>query len=127
MSYCRWSSDDFQSDVYVYEDCRGPWVVHVAGRRHVISLSGLPEVPDREVVGFDAWFEVWHERHELVSARIDKAETVPIDHPAAGESRYFDTPGEAADWLDELAATGLHVPDGVCDALRDEMTTRGEK
>ena len=51
MSYCRWSSDDFQSDVYVYEDCRGPWVVHVAGRRHVISLSGLPEVPDREVVG----------------------------------------------------------------------------
>lgn len=26
MSYCRWSDD---SDVYVYEDCRGGWTTHV--------------------------------------------------------------------------------------------------
>lgn len=28
MSYCRWSSDDFKSDVYVYESQAG-WITHV--------------------------------------------------------------------------------------------------
>jgi len=35
MAYCRWSSDNFQSDVYVYEDIDGTWITHVAGSRIV--------------------------------------------------------------------------------------------
>lgn len=36
MSYCRWSSlceDGQESDVYAYEDVRGGYTVHVAGRK----------------------------------------------------------------------------------------------
>ena len=28
MSYCRWSSDCHQSDVYVYEDVKGGFTTH---------------------------------------------------------------------------------------------------
>lgn len=31
MSYCRWSTDDGRSDVYVYHDIRGGWTTHVRG------------------------------------------------------------------------------------------------
>lgn len=33
MSYCRFSSDGFNCDVYVYEDCAGGWTTHVAANR----------------------------------------------------------------------------------------------
>lgn len=33
MSYCRWSSDGGQCDLYCYEDVNGGFTTHVAGRR----------------------------------------------------------------------------------------------
>src|SRR5687767_6611694 len=35
MSYCRWSTDDFQCDLYCYEDVSGGFTTHVAGRRKI--------------------------------------------------------------------------------------------
>lgn len=35
MSYCRFSCDDFKSDVYVYASSRGGIVTHVATHRYV--------------------------------------------------------------------------------------------
>ena len=32
MSYCRWSSDDFRCDLYIYESAAG-FVIHVAANR----------------------------------------------------------------------------------------------
>jgi hypothetical protein len=48
MSYCRWSSNDFQCDVYVYEDVAGGWTTHVACNRVVYSE------PLREEDGLDS-------------------------------------------------------------------------
>ena len=42
MSYCRWSSDDFQCDVYVYESVAGGFVTHVAANRVVFRMNCLP-------------------------------------------------------------------------------------
>ena len=33
MSYCRFSSEDFSSDVYCYADCSGGFTTHVASNR----------------------------------------------------------------------------------------------
>ena len=33
MSYCRWSSDRWQSDVYCYSDVIGGYTTHVARSR----------------------------------------------------------------------------------------------
>ena len=30
MSYCRWSCDDFKSDVYVWHDISGGWMTAVS-------------------------------------------------------------------------------------------------
>jgi hypothetical protein len=43
MSYCRFSTDNFNSDVYVYESEQG-YVVHIAENRYVFDRSLLPKV-----------------------------------------------------------------------------------
>ncbi len=32
MSYCRWSTDEFRCDLYIYANVNGYWTIHVAGR-----------------------------------------------------------------------------------------------
>ena len=38
MAYCRFSSDFFECDAYVYEDVNGGWTTHIAERRHKHKL-----------------------------------------------------------------------------------------
>lgn len=45
MSYCRWSSDNFECDLYCYSDVNGGYTTHVAGRRRQgdeLVAIGLP-------------------------------------------------------------------------------------
>jgi hypothetical protein len=115
MSYCRWSSDDSQCDVYVYEDCAGGFTTHVAGRRRVFKEPLPPVVPMDEELK-DEYFE----RYGKVNKMVDEAELVDIDLPYAGESFNDDTAGECADRLEELRGIGYIVPQYAIDALREE-------
>lgn len=117
MSWCRWSSDNFACDLYVYDGYDGT-VVHVARRRYEFDRTGLPEVdhstPDRFARSLvNRWTETRRRLHE-------ESRTVPIYLPHAGTSRVFATPADAADWIDELAALGYQVPDGLTDDMRSE-------
>ena|SRR6478752_3658803 len=116
MSYCRWSSDDFASDLYIYESAEG-FVIHVASSRHVVDRSGLPPVVE---FGDPGWAEAWAERGMAVMELVKDAPLEKIDLPQAGESFTFDDAIEAADKVVELKALGYHVPDGVVEALREE-------
>lgn len=114
MSYCRWSSDDFQCDVYCYENVSGAWTTHVAGRKRVLS-EPLPPPPDIS----DA--EAWLRRHALVRQIIDRSELVDIGLPHDGTT--FDDPSPAAmiETLLMLRAEGYRVPEYAIEALREEM------
>lgn len=115
MSYCRWSSDDYQCDVYVYHDVHGGWTTHVAGRRHV------PPEPLPEPVAYRDDPGGWMERHTAVMKLLDRAKLVAIGLPHDGE-RYNDpTPGAAADRLERLREAGYNVPQYAIDALRGEQ------
>lgn len=46
MSYCRWSSDNYQCDIYAYRHVCGGYQVHVAGRRNDAPI-GLQHDGDR--------------------------------------------------------------------------------
>lgn len=110
MSYVRWSSDDFQSDVYCYESQEG-FVTHLASNRVVFKTElppPLPWPPDD-----DAAWEAWFERHETVGKMVDGAKRVPIGLPHDGET--FTDPTEEAmfDRLRELAAMGYRVSPNV--------------
>lgn len=121
MSYCRWSSDDFRSDVYCYHDMSGHWVIHVAGMRHQIDPALFPpESPPYDPDHSETWARLYVDRHQRVMELIRLAPTIPIGGPHDGVSFYLDTPGEAADKLYELSAEGYHVPDAVIDDLRAE-------
>ncbi len=116
MSYCRWSSDDYQSDVYAYEAETG-FVVHVASSRYKFS-SPLPSPVSYAEDGFDAWFA----RQQAVTRMVDAADSVPIGLSLDGESLSYDTPGECADGLDRLRLFGYRVPQYAIDSLREEQS-----
>lgn len=130
MSYCRFSSNDWSSDVYVYESHEHRFVVHVAGMRYQYDGELPPEIelPDATSPAYAnipkeerlKLFEPWVERHNLVMKLMREAEMVPINGGFDGEYFEADSPGGAADYLEKLEAAGYNVPDGVIGALREE-------
>lgn len=119
MSYCRWSSDDYQCDVYVYESDRG-FETHVAARRRVFKVPLPPPEPFtiENVVA-------WHARYKAVLALMDdeaSCEWVNLPEAVAGESFTDATAGECADRLERLRDEyGLNVPQYAVDSLREEQ------
>lgn len=105
MSYCRFSSDGFKSDVYVYESVHECWTIHVAGQKKV-GVENLPPF---------AYYREWHEQYDKLE------EWVPLEGPHAGATYHLETPGACADKLMEIRESGLHVPDGVIESLREEQ------
>lgn len=116
MSYCRFSSDDFQSDLYCYEDCAGGFTTHVAGIRYVFK-EPLPPV----IILNDANMKEWWERHQKVQSMIDEADRVPIGLPYDAET--FNDP-DLQSFLDRilyLKSLGYRVPEGVIETIKEEM------
>lgn len=125
MSYCRWSSDDSQCDVYVYEDVSGGWTCHVATQR--LDLRGVTLPPPLDYDGdSDTLGERWVARHEAVCKLLDPLREankwIDFSHNEyAGTTDNTDTPGEMAELLEEIKASGLKVPQHAIDALREEQ------
>lgn len=115
MSYCRWSSDDFQCDFYVWEDCAGGYRAVVASNRRTPD-EPFPPFVSYEEEGFDAWWG----RKKKVDAMLEACERKSIGLPHDGENFWLDTPGECADKLVELRSCGYNVPQYAIDALREE-------
>lgn len=122
MSYCRFSSDDFQSDLYVYANVSGDWTIHVAGNR-VEWLVDLPEPVDLTPGNGMAWAA----RHRKVLEWLDeehegtKYQRVPIDLPHDGETFSEKDPGSAAVRVTQLMALGYRCPDHVVPTLLKEQ------
>ena len=114
MSYCRWSSDDFQCDVYVYADVHGGWQTWVAASRRVYKEPLPPPAPMSDL-------KAWMLREKVMRALLDITSLAPIGLPHDGEGFHDDTPGECADRLESLRALGYNVPQYAIDALREEQ------
>lgn len=117
MSYCRWSSDDFSSDLYCYEDCAGGFTTHVAGRR-VIYSEPLP--PPIELTADNV--PQWHERHQKVMEMHRTGQMAAINLPHVGETFNDDTLEEFLDRLVYLRDIGYRFPDYVIDTVKEEIS-----
>lgn len=53
MSYVRWSSDDFKSDVYCYVDMSGGFTTHVADNRIIGKRNTNPYKTKFEKIGLE--------------------------------------------------------------------------
>lgn len=123
MSYCRFSTDDFQSDVYVYPDLYDGITVDVADYRIDYMLPLPPQVDPSDT-------EAWLARHLKVRNLADRSPRRLIGLSRDGGHYSSLTYREAADLLQSLADEGYRVPDGVIDDLRheaDEMESIDKK
>lgn len=116
MSYCRWSSDCYQSDVYVYESDSG-WITHVAGRGRR-PLRPVPRPPDTTTANMAMAY--WMACDRWVSEESNW-EWHPVDARFAGLSFTDATAKDCAERLRELKAAGLNVPQYAIDDLEAEV------
>ena len=116
MSYCRFSSDQFQCDVYVYESSDG-WVIHVASSR---SKLKSPKIPWRAT---GKWYSSisfkWYGWRYTLWSKYRRLK--PIGLPYDGETTTHETPDECAEHLEHLKCCGYNVPLDVIETLHEEQ------
>jgi hypothetical protein len=148
VSYCRWSSDFGECDVYVYADVSGGWTTHVAGRKlkHLMpdAIKAMypswnePDAADR-YMAFHKAEQEWrdslpHDEHPCMvydpetkqkkpstTKWVKDSEYADLPEPYGGESYNDPSPGECAERLEDLRKAGLRVPQYAIDALREEQ------
>lgn len=131
MSYARFSSDEFQSDVYLYEDCNGGYSIHVADNRPVIDRSKLPYAPDIDQCmqsdGADSKGPDWQKyfaRERALMAELKTCKREKINDPEAGENYHVGTLEEMITIVERLKAKGFHIPAKVIPRLKLEIAIR---
>ena len=113
MSYCRWSSDNWNCDLYCYADCSGGFTTWIAEMRHknVPKLPAFGSVPDNE----------YWKLHDEQMYFLDTAELKPIGLKYDGER--FNDP-DLVSFLNRvlhLRKVGYNVPEYVIDRIKKEM------
>ena len=126
MSYCRWSSDDYQCDVYCYESVGDVYVIHVAGNRQTPSTPPPPSVGNWWARG-KAGIEDYMAREKAVDAWLATAERKPIGLPHDGESLMESDAAACADRLEYLRGLGYNVPQSAIDVLRAEAASPSQQ
>lgn len=121
MSYCRWSCDNHQSDVYAYEHVSGGFVIHVATSKDLVrqpnespyQLSFIISAPKKEEdpEGYELWLQQHKARQAINEAWSSNRVLVPIGLPHDGETIRTSSEEEMFQKLKELKALGYHVPE----------------
>lgn len=124
MSYCRWSSDGFKCDVYVYEDVSGGWTCHVASRK-VVNFHEAPPQP-----GFilEEDKEEWMVKHRAYMHWLENdaiRENIGLEFD--GRTFNTDTATEMGNSLHMLKEMGYQVPQYAIDSLWEEGLENGEQ
>lgn len=124
MSYCRWSTDDFLCDLYVYEHYEGFWAIHVAAIRRVYHKPLPPhDLRPFPVNGSRGKQRRWVRRLWLRQRAVDRwpRHTKRIGGPHDGESFDEPTIEDAIARCEALRAAGYRFPDYVLTDLREEV------
>jgi hypothetical protein len=115
MSYCRWSSDDFQCDLYAWEDVSNCWIIEIAENRLVFN-EPLPDPinPADDINGYC-------ERRTKVMELVDSATRKTIGHHLAGERIECATIEEFRKQMVNLRQEGFRFPDSVLEVIDAEI------
>lgn len=124
MSYCRWSSDGFKCDVYVYEDVMGGWTCHVAARK-VVNFHEAPPQPG-DYLGSDE--KEWMAKHHAYMKWLqDDSIRENIGLEFDGKTFNTESATSMANELTALKNMGYQVPQYAIDSLYEEGLENGEQ
>ncbi len=117
MSLCRFSSDNYRCDVYIYESSTGGFAVHVAANRYV-SEDPIPELQDDTLLSGDP-------ERILAAFRtqedwLKKARTERIGLLCDGQSYHEPDAETCLSRVLHLKGLGYTIPDFVIEALQAE-------
>lgn len=116
MSFCRFSDNNWKSDVYAYESAEG-FELHVASKRVVGEVPAMPRISDIPSIEPGEFLRA----HQAQHAFLETAERVPIGGPHDGESFRYPTLGDLYNALLELRFDGYHVPEFALEGIREEL------
>ncbi len=111
MSYCRFSCDNWMSDIYCYEHVDGFWAIHVAGNRRVREPQPTVDMTKPD----------WIDDYRANMADLETIATEPIGLPHDGEDFDEPTPEACRDRLLMLREAGYRVPEHAIESLEEEM------
>jgi hypothetical protein len=117
MSYARFSTNAFCSDVYAIKHARGYYKIWVAANRYEVDRSGLPPKPDEDEEDFARKLA---ERQKATMELIKGETPAPIGGPFDGDSYREETAEEALLRLQKIRSAGYNVPQGATSRLRAE-------
>ena len=118
MSYCRWSSDSFKSDLYVYAHVDGFYSINIADNR-LVGDNRPEELPTQNMTQ-DEWDAYFAAHTAALMKWLDTAAHEKIDLPYAGESFAEASAADAVDRLKMLQSLGYNVPQYAIEALEEE-------
>ncbi len=120
MSYCRWSDDDFQCDLYCYADVMGGYTIHVASRRYKFNKPVPPRI---------SWEngEEWLARQDEIDQMIKDADMVEIGLEFDGQTFSENTAHDFLVRLLKLRKAGYKFPDHILDAVKEETDNPEEE
>lgn len=117
MSYCRFSSDDFKSDVYAFPS-EGGYEIHVSTMRY---MGDIPKLP----LGEEVTPEQLQAAYLAQIAFLKKTTMERIDLPLAGEMFQYTTLEEFEKRLRSLREIGYHVPESAFARIAKELEAQG--
>jgi len=133
MSYCRFSSDGYQCDLFAYRGERG-FIIHIAEKRY---NNAAPLVQDylrlkkngkgwnkRSIKSFNVATKNWKKAQSKLS---EEECFTKINLPFAGETLLFDDIEDFRDKMYELMEMGYQCDWGVIAIINEEInpTPRG--
>ena len=118
MSYCRWSSNNWDCDLYCYADSGGGYTTHVAENRIV---GEVPKEPPIRQGMTDAEWDEYFKAHRKQMDWLKTAKHKHIGLPCDGQSFNDETLEEFLDRVTMLRDAGYHVPPWLIDDIRQEM------
>lgn len=125
MSYCRWSDDDFQCNLYCYPQVGDSFVTHVASMRRVFKKQLPP--PISESVDDPDYMNKIFARHQRVMELCKTAEMVPIGLPCDGQIFVDITLEEFRTRVDKLLVMGYRAPRGLLDDIDTEIEIKNRR
>ena len=112
MSFVRFSSDNWTSDVYAFESDDG-FEVYVAGARLSAPVPPLLEWGEET--------ELYWQRYEEQMRAVAETERVSIDGPHDGAHFVYASLAEMRAGLVMLQEAGYHVPAFVFESIDEEL------